>query len=74
METVPALIPFDQHARDALEQTFAEAHGSAHNQVGTEHILLAILTVEDGTGVLAGLGLDAPAVEAALRDRDSAGS
>jgi len=73
-ETVPALIPFDQHARDALEQTFAEADRLGGQQVGTEHILLAILTVEDGTGVLAGLGLDAPAVEAALRGRDSAGS
>ena len=74
METVPALIPFDQHARDALERTFAEADRLGRQQVGTEHILLAILTVEDGTGVLAGLGLEAPAVEAALRDRDSAGS
>jgi hypothetical protein len=56
--TVPALVPFDAHAHSALERTFAEADGSGHDRVGTEHLLLAILAIEDGTGVLAGLGLD----------------
>jgi ATP-dependent Clp protease ATP-binding subunit ClpA len=37
-----------------------------HNYVGTEHILLALLELEDGTGVLAGLGVDKAAAEASI--------
>jgi len=65
-ETVPALVPFDQHTRDALERTFTEAERLGIERVGTEHVLLAILAVEDGTGVLAGLGLEPAQVEEAL--------
>ena len=64
--SVPALIPFDAHAKKALELTFREALRMNHNRVGTEHILLALLELEDGTGVLAGLGVDKAAAEAAL--------
>ena len=35
-----------------------------HNYIGTEHILLALLELEDGTGVLAGLGVDRDRAEA----------
>ena len=35
-----------------------------HNYVGTEHILLALLELEDGAGVLTGLGIDKAAAEA----------
>jgi Clp amino terminal domain, pathogenicity island component len=35
-----------------------------HNYIGTEHILLALLELEDGTGVLAGLGVDKSTAEA----------
>ncbi|GEM_PF-3593520 len=35
-----------------------------HNYIGTEHILLALLELEDGTGVLAGLGVDKATAEA----------
>jgi hypothetical protein len=35
-----------------------------HNHVGTEHILLALLELEDGTGVLAGRGVDKATAEA----------
>jgi hypothetical protein len=62
--TVPALIPFDAHAKKALELTFREALRLDHSHVGTEHILLALLEVEDGTGVLAGLGVDKEAAAA----------
>jgi hypothetical protein len=55
---VPALIPFDQQARKVLELTFREALRLGHNYIGTEHILLALLELENGTGVLTGLGLD----------------
>jgi hypothetical protein len=62
-DSVPALIPFDAHAKKALELTFREALRMNHNYVGTEHILLALLELEDGTGVLAGLGVNKPAAE-----------
>jgi hypothetical protein len=64
--SVPALIPFDAHARKGLELTFREALRLNHSSVGTEHILLALLEVEDGTGVLAGLGVDKAAAEASI--------
>jgi Clp amino terminal domain, pathogenicity island component len=36
------------------------------NYIGTEHILLALLELEDGTGVLAGLGADKATAEAKI--------
>jgi ATP-dependent Clp protease ATP-binding subunit ClpA len=35
-----------------------------HNYVGTEHILLALLELDDGAGVLTGCGLTKAATEA----------
>jgi hypothetical protein len=58
VEDLPELIPFDAQAQKALELTFRVALRLGHNYIGTEHILLALLDLEDGTGVLAGLGLD----------------
>jgi ATP-dependent Clp protease ATP-binding subunit ClpA len=63
---LPALIPFDGQAKKALELTFREALRLGHGYVGTEHLLLALLEVEGGTGVLSGLGVDKAAVEAAV--------
>ena len=37
--------------------------------MGTEHMLLAILAVEDGTGVLAGLGVRADEAEKSLGEQ-----
>jgi hypothetical protein len=54
---VPELVPFDTAAKKALELTFREALLLGHNYVGTEHILLALLELEDGKGVLSGLGI-----------------
>ncbi|MGH9022882.1 MAG: Clp protease N-terminal domain-containing protein [Acidimicrobiia bacterium] len=51
-EEVPGLIPYDAGARKALELTFREALRMGHNYIGTEHILLALLEIEDETGVL----------------------
>jgi hypothetical protein len=65
-EEVPALVPFDAHARKALELTFREALRLGHDHVGTGHVLLALLEVEDGTGVLAGLGVDKARAEATI--------
>ncbi|MFD1504682.1 ATP-dependent Clp protease ATP-binding subunit [Georgenia yuyongxinii] len=63
---VPEMIPFDSQARRVLERTFEVAQRAGHDDIGTEHLLLALLEVEDGTGVLAGLGLDKAAVEQQL--------
>lgn len=65
-ETVPDLIPYDPQAQKALELTFREALRLGHNYIGTEHILLALLELGDGTGVLAGLGVDKAAAEATI--------
>ncbi|RRQ28331.1 ATP-dependent Clp protease ATP-binding subunit [Rhodococcus sp. Eu-32] len=59
----PALIPFGADAKKVLELTFREALRMGHNYVGTEHILLALLEHEDGTGLLTDLGLDKSSVE-----------
>ncbi|MEV0701383.1 Clp protease N-terminal domain-containing protein [Saccharopolyspora sp. NPDC050389] len=64
VDEVPQLIPFDASAKKALELTFREALRLGHNYVGTEHILLALLENEDGTGVLSGLGVEKAAAEA----------
>ncbi|MFD7032268.1 Clp protease N-terminal domain-containing protein [Streptomyces sp. NPDC059917] len=61
---IPDLIPFDANAKKSLELTFREALRLGHNYVGTEHILLALLELEDGEGVLSGLGVGKAAAEA----------
>jgi Clp amino terminal domain, pathogenicity island component len=63
-DEVPELVPFDARSKKALELTFREALRMGHNFIGTEHILLALLELDDGTGVLAGLGVDKATVEA----------
>ncbi len=62
-DEVPDLIPFDAGARKALELTFREALRLGHNYIGTEHILLALLELEDRAGVLAELGVEKAAVD-----------
>ncbi|MGH3389159.1 MAG: Clp protease N-terminal domain-containing protein [Actinomadura sp.] len=63
-DLVPELIPYDAQAKKALELTFREALRLGHNYIGTEHILLALLELENGTGVLTGLGIDKATTEA----------
>ena len=67
VDDLPALIPFDAAAKKVLELTFRHALRLGHNYVGTEHILLALLELEDGTGVLADAGIDKAAAEAMAR-------
>ena len=67
-DEVPALIPFDPHAQKVLELTFRQALRLGHNHIGTEHVLLALLEAEDGTGVLAGLGVDRQRTEAHIAE------
>ncbi|MFC9788608.1 Clp protease N-terminal domain-containing protein [Rhodococcus sp. NPDC127528] len=63
---VPELIPYDAAARKVLELTFRQALRLGHNYIGTEHILLALLEVEDGAGPLSGLGVDRERIETDL--------
>ncbi|GHA66971.1 Clp protease N-terminal domain-containing protein [Streptomyces termitum] len=63
VEEPPSLVPYDAAAKKVLELTFREALRLGHNYVGTEHVLLALLEHEDGTGVLSGLGLEKAAAE-----------
>ncbi|MCP3758946.1 Clp protease N-terminal domain-containing protein [Streptomyces sp. TBY4] len=65
---VPELVPFDAAAKKALELTFRESLRLGHGYVGTEHILLALLELEDGEGVLSSLGIGKAATEAAVTE------
>jgi hypothetical protein len=67
---LPALIPFAAAAKKALELTFRHALRLGDTSVGTHHILLALLELEDGDGPLTGLGLDVAGVERALATLD----
>ncbi len=60
---VPALIPFDDATKAALEGTFRTALRLGHDYIGTEHLLLALLEQEAGAGLLTGLGVDAARTE-----------
>lgn len=59
----PDPIPYDAGSRKVLQLTVREALRLGHNYVGTEHLLLALLEFEDGTGVLGGLGVDKKRIE-----------
>jgi hypothetical protein len=66
-DPVPDLVPFDAGARKALELSFREALRLGSGHVGTEHLLLALLEVEDHAGPLTSAGLTRDATEAAVR-------
>jgi len=57
--SVPVHIPFTGAAKKALELTLREAVRLGHNYVGTEHILLGLLSDEQETGatILTGVGV-----------------
>lgn len=65
---VPELVPFDANAKKVLELTFREALRLGHGYVGTEHILLALLELENGQGPLSSAGLDKAAAEATVTE------
>ncbi|MEU0570757.1 Clp protease N-terminal domain-containing protein [Nonomuraea sp. NPDC005983] len=58
-ESAPALLPFTAQSRKVLELTLREALRLGHNYIGTEHLLLAVLSLDDSPVVdaLAGLGV-----------------
>jgi hypothetical protein len=64
-DSLPEHIPFDGPSRKLIELIVREALRLGHNFVGTEHILLAVLTVDDspGTNALVQLGVTKQRVE-----------
>ena len=65
-EVTTGQIPFTPRAKKVLELALREALSLGHNYIGTEHILLALLELEDGNGPLAALGIDKTAAEATI--------
>lgn len=66
---MPALVPFSAPARKAIELSVREALRLGHNYVGTEHLLLALLELEeaqDAAGPLRRSGVDKGRAEADL--------
>ena len=57
---------FTERARRVIILAREEAGRFRHDFVGTEHVLLALLELEGGSGVLSGLGVEKPAVEEAV--------
>ncbi|MGW5387705.1 Clp protease N-terminal domain-containing protein [Nocardia sp. NPDC003963] len=62
------LVPFGADSKKALELTFREALRLGHNYIGTEHILLAVLEQENGSGILTDAGLRKAPLEARLTE------
>lgn len=54
---VPELIPYDADTRKVLELTFRHAVRLGHDYIGTEHIVLALYEVENGSGPLTNTGI-----------------
>ena len=63
VDDAPELVPYGPDATKALEITFREALRLGHNYIGTEHILLALLEIENDDGLLTSLGLERPEIE-----------
>ncbi len=63
-------IPFTPRAKKVLELAFREALRFAHNYIGTEHVLLALIGEKGGVAwkVLAGLGLEQARARSAVID------
>ena len=59
---------FSERARKVLSLAQEEAQRFNHNYIGTEHVLLGLTRVNDGTAtkVLAGLGVDMEKVKSAV--------
>lgn len=66
-QAVPEVIPYGPGFRKALELTFREALRLGHNYIGTEHILLALLELDDAAPALHTLGVEKAGCEANIR-------
>jgi ATP-dependent Clp protease ATP-binding subunit ClpC len=67
-EVATGQIPFTPSAKKTLELALREALSLGHNYVGTEHLLLGLVRVNEGVAarVLLDFGADAESVRAAL--------
>jgi ATP-dependent Clp protease ATP-binding subunit ClpA len=54
------------HAKDALQSAFTIAQNRKADSIGSDHVLVSLLTEEQGAGVLAGLGVTIEATDAHL--------
>ncbi|HET8529463.1 MAG TPA: Clp protease N-terminal domain-containing protein [Gaiellaceae bacterium] len=63
-ESATGQIPFTPRAKESLERALREALSLRHNYIGTEHILLGLVALDEGAAlrVLATLDADADAV------------
>jgi ATP-dependent Clp protease ATP-binding subunit ClpA len=70
-EGIEGFIPFTPRAKQILHQASDEAAVFNNNYVGTEHILLALTTIEEGVGmnVLRDFDLDATSIRDAVIQR-----
>jgi hypothetical protein len=66
----PPKIPFSQRGKEALGHANAQATELGHNYVGTEHILLGLAKVEEGTAarVLRELGIGYDEIRTTVTD------
>jgi ATP-dependent Clp protease ATP-binding subunit ClpA len=62
---------YTRRAKQVLELTLRESTELGHDYVGTEHLLLALLTEGEGVGVqaLGGIGVDPAALRTTVLDR-----
>ncbi len=67
----PADLPLSEQARGALNEAIRQAREFHSSYVGTEHLLLGVLSERDGTAcrALAELGLDVQALFDAIRNQ-----
>ncbi len=65
-EAASTQIPFTPHAKKGLELALREALSLGHNYIGTEHILLGLVSENQGLGarILLDLGADAQKIRA----------
>jgi ATP-dependent Clp protease ATP-binding subunit ClpA len=75
-DEVPDRVPFAPRAKKAIQLAVREALQLGHNYVGTEHLLLGLLSEGEGVGadVLRELGVGEDAVRESIKDvlRDAA--
>jgi ATP-dependent Clp protease ATP-binding subunit ClpA len=68
-ESAPDKPPFAPQTKKALELTLREALRLGHNFIGTEHMLLGVLSLGEGTAAIAldGLGVTKEAAEPEIK-------
>jgi ATP-dependent Clp protease ATP-binding subunit ClpA len=61
-------IPFTPEAKHSLSLSFQEALALGHDHIGTEHLLLALVRVDEGVGarILVDLNVDAEGIRQAV--------